>query len=237
MSSRYWLFVILSIALTTAVSVVTYRTSILLRHWKPDRNLLLLPGENIVRLALIAVCIGLGHLSGLPADQLGWSFAAWQADLVEGLIWGLLMAGAIYLVTQWIIARFGERYYSRTVVDAILPRNRNELAWMALAMISVVVAEELLFRSLLLGGLRPLLGWPVLLVITSAVFGVQHLPQGRWGVAGAALAGALLGLLFLKTGSLVAPVAAHYVTNMAQIAHAMRVESRSKIKESGNLDG
>ena len=89
MPLRYWVFVFLTLGLTAAVSVATYRSSQLLRRWQPDRNLLLLFSENVIRLLLIALCIGLGWLSGLPPAQLGWAFAEWQSDLIRGLVWGV----------------------------------------------------------------------------------------------------------------------------------------------------
>ncbi len=193
MPLRYWVFVFLTLGLTAAVSVATYRSSQLLRRWQPDRNLLLLFSENVIRLLLIALCIGLGWLSGLPPAQLGWAFAGWQSDLIRGLVWGAVMAGGFYMATTWIVARSGERFYSPIVVDAVLPRSARELLWTSLAMIGVVAAEELLFRSLLIGGLQPILPAALLLTLTSVLFGVLHLPQGAWGVFGAALAGALLG--------------------------------------------
>jgi membrane protease YdiL (CAAX protease family) len=223
MPLQYSVFVVMTLAMTAAVGLVAIRTGQLLQRWQPDRNLLLLPGENLVRLLLIAICIGLGLLSGLPPEMLGWTLAQWPDALFRGLLWGMAMAAGIYAVTQWIVARSGEKYYSRIVLDAILPQNAREMLWTALAMFGVVILEELLFRSLLLGGLQPILPASALLAITSILFGTLHLPQGAWGVVGAAMAGLLLGLIFLTSGSLLVPIAAHYVTNMAQIGQAMRM--------------
>jgi membrane protease YdiL (CAAX protease family) len=95
----------------------------------------------------------------------------------------------------------------------------------------------MLFRSLLLGGLQPIAPAALLLVLSSVLFGVLHLPQGAWGIAGAALAGALLGALFLVSGSILAPAAAHYVTNMAQIVQAKRDREREGESQEPALDG
>jgi membrane protease YdiL (CAAX protease family) len=222
MPYRYWLFVTLTLSMTTVVGIATYRTGQLLKEWTPDTNLLLLHSENIVRGGMIVSCVLLGLLSGLHLEQLGWTTAMWPSTLIEGTIWGFAMATAFYLFTQWVSDRSGEKVYSSVVVDAILPRSTKEFLWTILAMAGVVVAEELLFRSLLLGGLEPILPQATLLIVTSLLFGFFHLPQGAWGVAGAAIAGGILGLIFIRTGTIVAPIAAHYVTNMAQIWVAMR---------------
>jgi membrane protease YdiL (CAAX protease family) len=53
----------------------------------------------------------------------------------------------------------------------------------------------------------------------------MHAPQGMWGIAGAVLAGLLLGALFLAFGSIVVAIVAHYVVNTAQIAQLVRARA------------
>jgi len=219
---RYWLFVLLTLALTVLLGVATYRTARLLEHWRPDRNLITLPAENMLRLFLIAVCIGLGLLSGLSPQQLGWVFTNWRAAIGEGIAWGVVMALVFYYATRWVYAASGERFYSPVVLEAVRPRSRRELAAVAAAMAGVVALEELLFRSLLLGGLSPVLPIGALVLVIGVGFGVLHLPQGVWGMAGAGMAGVALGLLWLASGTILAPIVAHYVTNMVQLVQAMR---------------
>jgi membrane protease YdiL (CAAX protease family) len=91
-----------------------------------------------------------------------------------------------------------------------------------LALIPAIALEELLFRSLLLGGLSPVLPQGLLLVGLAAYFGLLHLPQGALGIAGTALAGLGLGLLFIGRGSLLAPLIAHYVADVIQLILAAR---------------
>ncbi|MCB0129956.1 MAG: CPBP family intramembrane metalloprotease [Caldilineaceae bacterium] len=221
----YWIFVSLTLALTTFIGYGTYRTSQLLRTWQPEQNLLLMPGETVVRFVLIGVCIGLGLLSGLSAETLGWDFADLDRQLLWGLGWGIVLAGFFIITTRWVIEVSGERFYSFMVLDYILPDDTRELVLVALAMGPVVLLEELLFRSLLIGGLTPLAP-PVLLVVAAGlIFGLMHSPQGIWGMSGATGVGILFGLLFLQAGSLVLPLVAHYVTNMLQIGFAMRTRA------------
>ncbi|MCB0159677.1 MAG: CPBP family intramembrane metalloprotease [Caldilineaceae bacterium] len=217
MTVRYLLFVCLTLFLTAFLGYGTYNTAKLLRTWTPDRNLLLLPGETIVRLILIGVCIGLGILSGLAPATLGWTAHDLDRQILWGMGWGVVVAGIFTITTRWLTAATGRRFYSDTVIQHIVPHDADELLWVTLAMVPVVVLEELLFRSLLLGGLTPLLA-PWLLVVGAAIlFGAMHSPQGAWGVLGASLAGMVFGLLFFQAGSIVLPAVAHYVTNMLQI--------------------
>ena len=117
----------------------------------------------------------------------------------------------------------GTRLYSKTFAEMIVPRTQREFYLIAGALIFVVILEELLFRSLLIGGLSPLLPVWVLIIFTSIVFGVLHLPQGAWGIVGATIAGAIFGVLFLYEHSLLAPIVAHYVANMIQIMLVLRL--------------
>ena len=97
---------------------------------------------------------------------------------------------------------------------------------MALALLPAAMLEELLFRSLPLGGLTWLVAPHWLLWPLAVFFGLLHWPQGGWGVAGTMLAAILLSLLFLATGSIWPPLAAHYVMNLLQVAVAVRAGVR-----------
>lgn len=222
----YWFFVTLTLLLVVVVGYGAYTTNQLLRTWQPDRNLLLIPGENILRLGLVAFCLLLGLLSRLTWAQLGWVLGHGVESLLIGCLWGGGLALFFYATTRWVIRYSGQRFYSAVVIKAIVPQNRRELLLVMLAMLPVVSLEELLFRSLLLGGLTPILPASSLVAASGLLFGAMHIPQGVWGVIGAAAAGILFGWLFLSTGSLLTPLVAHYIANVAQIGQAMRVRDQ-----------
>ena len=220
MTFRYALFFIVTLALTGFIGYGTFATARLLRTWRPDRNLLLLPQENLVRVLLVFICIGLGVLSGVKPSALGWRWENWQADALLGLGIGLVLAFGFYAATRLLLRLGGGRFYSPSVLEILLPTNQREFWLVLLAFIPAVLVEELLFRSLLIGGLSPLVAPLVLVLGGGILFGLVHSPQGVWGMAGAGLAGVIFGLLFLATGSLIAPLVAHYVANSVQIALA-----------------
>jgi membrane protease YdiL (CAAX protease family) len=219
---RYVLFVTLTLGLTAFISWTTYHTARLLRGWHPDRNLLLLPPENALRMALVLVCLGLGLLSGLPAETLGWKPATPLVDVLIGLLMGVLLSLALTYGSQRALARWGDTIYSPIVILSVLPRNRREWVLVLLALVPVALLEELLFRSLLLGGLSPLLPAWLLVAGLAALFGILHLPQGWLGVVGTAAAGILFSGLFLWRASLLAPLTAHYVADALQLLQASR---------------
>lgn len=222
MSLAYILFVLLCLGLTALIGAATVATARLLRRWTPPGNLLLMPGENLLRVALTAAGVGLGLLSGLPFATLGWQMDGWPMNVALGVLVGLALAAFFYVATGWMIRRTGERFYSSLILRYIVPHSGREMLLVCLALIPAVFLEELLFRSLWIGGFSPLLSPPLLLVISSVIFGLFHTPQGVWGVLGTGLAGAIFGGLFLWTGGLLMPLVAHYVVNVAQIALAWR---------------
>lgn len=222
----YWLFVVVTLALTAWIGYNTHSTARVLRSWRPEGNPLLHPLETLVRLVLIAACIGLGLLSGLPLAVLGWTLDDWVGQVLWGVAAGAALGVVFLLATRWVVKRTGQRYYSPLVIDLIVPKSPRELVLTALAMVSVVLLEELLFRSLLVGGLTPLLPPPLLVVGFGVLFGLLHSPQGLWGMVGAGLAGMILGALFLAAGSLVLPCVAHYIANMVQVGVAYRERVR-----------
>jgi membrane protease YdiL (CAAX protease family) len=232
MTLRYWIFVCGVLALTGLIGYNTYTSARLLRRWRPDRNLLLLPTENLLRLVLIVLCVGLGALSGLDGHQLGWVLPQASAPIVWGFVWGCVLAIFFYASTRWVIQHTGDRFYSPIIVQAIVPRQPRELWLVCLVMTSVVLLEELLFRSLLLGGLAPILTTPSLIIGWGLLFGLLHSPQGLWGIAGATLAGIILGWLFVQQGTLLTPLIAHYIANVVQVAMAMRLREQANEKNS-----
>ncbi len=223
MNPRYIFFLLLTLALTGFLGYATFATGRLLRAWRPERNLLLLPQENALRVVLVLVCIGLGLLSGVEPTALGWRWGNWRYDALLGIGIGLALAVGFYAATRLLLRLGGGRFYSPSILEILLPANRCEFWLVLLAFIPAVLVEELLFRSLLIGGLSPL-ATPLTLVLAMGVaFGLLHSPQGVWGMAGAGLAGVIFGLLFVMTDSLIAPLVAHYTANSVQIGLAMRV--------------
>ncbi|MEM7031315.1 MAG: CPBP family intramembrane glutamic endopeptidase [Chloroflexota bacterium] len=222
MTTRYWLFVGLTLILTTGISYGTYATSRLLKQWVPERNLLLNPIENAARFGIILLCLGLGLLSGLDWGQLGWQWTEASRQISVGLGLGVVLGIVFYFSTRLIMALTGQRFYSTIVIQHLIPNDNRELFLVLVAMAPVVFLEELLFRSLLLGGFAPVAPVTGLVIILSILFGLLHTPQGIWGMIGAGLAGLLFSLLFLWQQSLLAPFIAHYITNAIQIIQAKR---------------
>jgi len=220
------------IILMGIVAFATLRSGQILRTWTPAGNLLLSVPDNLARLLLIALGVGLGVTVGPGPAALGWQTAHLGQDIALGLIAGLLLALALNGLGKLAVRRWGEGVVSTRLVQCILPAGRAEWPGVLLALLPAAALEELLFRSLPLGGIGWLIsspgphgaaaaGWWLLWPL-SLLFGLLHWPQGGWGVAGTTLAAVLLSVLFLASGSIWLPLAAHYAMNVHQLVAAKR---------------
>jgi membrane protease YdiL (CAAX protease family) len=218
-----WLFAVGVGLLIAFVAVGTVRAGLVLRHWTPPFNLLLSVPDNLARFVLIGLCVVLGVGLGPGPAVLGWGTAHLAQDLLWGALAGVLLSLALAGAGRVAIRQWGAGVYSNKMLQCILPVNRGEWIRVLLALLPAAALEELLFRSLPLGGLGWLLGPWWLLWPLSLFFGLLHWPQGAWGVVGATLAAVALSLLFLASGSIWLPLAAHYFLNMTQLALARRV--------------
>ena len=85
----------------------------------------------------------------------------------------------------------------------------------------VGLAEELLFRALIQRDLSAAFGWKWGLFAASVMFAVMHLTWRSVPELGFVfIAGIVLGGLYLKTNSLVAPIVAHGANNVMLVAIA-----------------
>lgn len=206
-------------ALLAYVAFAVYRTGQLLRVWRPQENLLLSPFENIARLVMIGICIGLGLLSGQSPQALGWSFDNFASDVALGAAVGVGISIILLPIGLWVL-RHRPHWYNDVVLESVRPRSRRQWPLVILAFLPAALLEELIFRSLLLGGLAPYANVVYLAVAASIFFGLLHLPQGEWGVIGVTIVGLVFSALFLWRGSLWLVVSAHWVANIGQIIQA-----------------
>ena len=174
----------------------------------------------MLRLVLVGASVGWGMWAGPGAEALGLQTAHLGRDLITGLIVGLALAWVVNAAGRAAVRHWGPQVFSSRMIRYMVPANGREWVGVLLALLPAAALEELLFRSLPLGGLGWLLSpwwmlWPLALV-----FGLLHWPQGGWGVVGTVFAGVVLSLLFLATHSIWAPIAAHYLMNVHQLLSA-----------------
>lgn len=219
---RLTIFATGSLALTATIAYLTYRSAQLLREIDVPFNLMLSPVENGFRLLLIVLCLALGWLSGLPPARLGWTTPSPETDILIGLVLGVAIQSALHPIMRWAVAHFGKQVYSPVIMLNILPETRREWILVPLALAPAALVEELLFRSLLLGGLSVL--WPAVILAAggSLLFGVMHAPQGSLGIVATGTIGLVLSVVFLWRWTLLCVFVMHYTINVLQLLRAAR---------------
>jgi membrane protease YdiL (CAAX protease family) len=149
---------------------------------------------------------------------LTWSVALQGPQLRDLLIAVLVMAGSDGGVHALLSATFGERYRVRyrALAEYFRPQRAPEIVAGGL----LAGGEELLFRGVMLEGLQSLGGvgsW-LAVALTALLFGLLHaipsralLPFALWAV----WEGALLGGVYVLSGSLAVVVLVHMLHDIA----------------------
>jgi len=227
-ASLLWLTVsrLATTLFTVFIAWMTYRSNLLLKEIELDFNVLTSLPEVISRILFVGICLFFAWLSGLPASELGLTTTNFWRSIGLGFGIGVITQLVVNTVTILAITHFGKQIYSAWLIRNILPRRGIEWVWVALAFIPSVLMEELLFRSLLLGTFQTLVPIPILIIGTSLIFGFMHQPQGKLGMIVAGAINILFSVIFIWTGELLVPFAAHYTINVLQIMVASIVIRR-----------
>lgn len=194
-------------------------------------------------LALAAGLLGLARRWRLSPSSLGLSRSA----LGRGAVVGAAVVGvvAVGVAVAWALPATRPLLADQRVAEL----GRAEVAYWAVVRIPLgtAVAEELVFRSVLLGAVAARFGWRAGVVGSSAVFGLWHIGPSivalrvneladdpLWlaaGVAGAVVAtfAAGVGFCVLRwwSGHVIAPVLAHVATNVSSLLAAAAVVARA----------
>lgn len=97
----------------------------------------------------------------------------------------------------------------------------STLALVAVAILVCFVApivEELFFRGFLFGALRRVMPWAVAAIVAGSLFGVIHLGTPAIFLVPLCVLGALLCVLYQRTGSILPGIAVHAVNNGLALA-------------------
>jgi membrane protease YdiL (CAAX protease family) len=215
----FWLNLarLLTLVFTGFIAWLTYRSYVVLKEIRPDTNLLLSLPETLVRVAFVGICLFLAWMSGLPPAELGLTVENSGRSIAVGLTIGVVTQLIIVVATWQLVKIFGRQIYSPWLIRNILPQRHYEWLLIALAFIPPIAMEELLFRTLLIGIFRPVIPLTILILGTSVVFGLMHLPQGKLGAIIACTINIFFCLVFVWTGELLVSLVAHYVVNMLQV--------------------
>jgi membrane protease YdiL (CAAX protease family) len=118
----------------------------------------------------------------------------------------------------------------------IMPRTRAEFALFPAVGITGSIAEELLYRGLLIGVLAPFAGTAVAVILSAAAFGAAHLYQG-WlrGFVRTGMIGLAFGAGYALTGSLWWLICAHVAVSLFADLYARRLDRLSAVLPYAHL--
>jgi membrane protease YdiL (CAAX protease family) len=100
--------------------------------------------------------------------------------------------------------------------SALLPATTHERFFWAAVAVSAGICEEIVFRGWLLATLHGQagVGGTRLILVGAAIFGLAHAYQGIPGMIMTAFAGAFFCILYVETGSLLAPILLHSLIDL-----------------------
>ncbi|MGV8876751.1 MAG: CPBP family intramembrane glutamic endopeptidase [Rhodoglobus sp.] len=177
-------------------------------------------------LALIALLASGQFVLPLLREVRSWPWISWLLVLVTtstsltiGVIIGLVIAVIALTIVGVIAVRSeGEGLVSIGDIQAILPRNRQELVLGGLLSINAGIVEELLFRLALPALIFAVTGSAIVAVVVSlAIFGAMHSYQGILGIVMTTLIGAVFLLIYVVSGSILLAVIAHAVLDLRSL--------------------
>lgn len=190
-------------------------------------------GGNIVLLwTMAAAAVGVegwGRLLESPAPSAAWLWAPAVTKPVLAVALGAYMFVALLPLFQSLRGPRWRRAYAAAYrrgfaeIAGMLPNTALERAAWALLSLTAGVCEESYFRGFLIRVLHeqgPALPLTAALLASSLIFGLGHLYQGAKGVLGTTIGGAMFGLLFLLTGSLIPGVVLHALIDL-QVAYVL----------------
>jgi membrane protease YdiL (CAAX protease family) len=134
-----------------------------------------------------------------------------------------LAAIAIAIGVLAFILKFAPslRTVEHNPLQALLRSPRDAWLFAFVVIVAGGVREEIQ-RAFLLQRFRVWLGGGMVgVIVTSAVFGAGHALQGADAIIATALLGAFWGVIYLRRGSIVAPMVSHAGFDLLQIVHYM----------------
>jgi hypothetical protein len=191
-----------------------------------------------VQAAFVAIALVWRHVQGASAfhdgTPLGGTHAiALPLSLSLGALVGVLSAWITrHLVRNTMWGRQLHVALREAIID--IDHRASSLVVMALA---AALGEELLFRGTVLPSLVPYTGTAGAVVLSSLAFGVLHIPSSRRLVPWTLMAfvmGAVFASLYIVTGEVLCPIAAHAVINYENLHFLLGNDLADRTPPQGN---
>lgn len=161
--------------------------------------------------SLVTLTIGTWLGAGRSLPQLGFAWpqgwGAWVAAGLATAIIGLMSAQLAALPKHPDVHEAVREQLEGAA--PFLPRNTHEHSWFSGVAVTAGVCEEILFRGFCLAYVGFWAGPLGAVALTSLMFGLGHLYQGKRGALKTGIAGLVAGAIFVLSGTLWLPIALH----------------------------
>jgi membrane protease YdiL (CAAX protease family) len=144
----------------------------------------------------------------------GWRLGITLAASVAAIAFFAAQARVV-LTTEKGREAVRRQFQATPGVVPLLPHTEPEARLFTGLGITAGVCEEILYRGFLLWYLAAFLPYAAAVVLAVVVFGVAHIYQGAKGIVRTGAAGTVAMVLYLATGSLIAPIVLHATVDVA----------------------
>lgn len=182
--------------------------------------------------AVAVLGLALAWLFGVPLlDRLGWE----AHSLTVGVAATVPLLAALAVGLRWPTASL-RHLYAR--LDAEVLPMLAPASWLQLAVLAAAagVGEELLFRGFLQQAFADRFGVAAGLIIASLLFGLAH-PMSKTYILLAGAIGAWLGVLFVETDGLLAPIVTHALYDFVALVWLLGRHRTRCVIESDDANG
>ena len=160
-----------------------------------------------------------------PPSGHGGSVPPYARILFETLLAAFFILGLMpffqSLRGEKVRAAYAAAYHrSLDDVSKLLPETHRERLWFAAISVTAGVCEEILCRGFMLrylDGVALHLSLPAAIFAAAAIFGINHIYQGKLGILKTSVAGLAFGGLFLFTGNLLLPMLLHTAIDLQTV--------------------
>lgn len=160
--------------------------------------------------------------------------ASVKLTVADALI-GAAGAGPLFVLFLFVLnARGGPLREIRLFLDTVVRTAFGSWSVPNIAVVSILagLAEESLFRGLIQAGLESEIGKPFALLVASAIFGLCHAVNRPYAAVAGAI-GLYLGVIFLATGNLLAPIVTHALYDFVALLYFLRLHPAGHPPGSG----
>jgi len=186
---------------------------------------------------LVAVILWRCDAHKTSLDTLGFALPhPFRAALTAAVLSIVLVFNQIYGIRRLMSLPREKRGLIVDLAKRLLPRNRNEVLFAVMLVITVAICEEVIFRGFVQTVFRDYLNDSVTAgaVISAAFFAVAHLYQGKRGLITTFIVGIVFSLTRIYSGSLFPSMVIHFAVDLsAGIAVARSLKGEGGAQGNG----